>query len=79
VSGMYIINILIINFRSNYDYDIAILTTTENIVFSDRVGPVCLPFKFASSDMTGSRLTALGKVLKSININFTIDIVGKRL
>ncbi|KAL0812067.1 hypothetical protein ABMA28_009457 [Loxostege sticticalis] len=45
---------------SNYDYDIAILTTSAAIPFSDRVGPVCLPFKFQNTDFTGSRVTLLG-------------------
>ncbi|XP_063833695.1 venom serine protease 34-like [Ostrinia nubilalis] len=45
---------------SNYDYDIAILKTNADITFSDRVGPVCLPFKFVNTDFTGSKLTILG-------------------
>lgn len=45
---------------SNYDYDIAILTTSENIVFSERVGPACMPFKFVNNEMTGAKLTILG-------------------
>ncbi|XP_063369669.1 venom serine protease 34-like [Cydia amplana] len=45
---------------SNYDYDIAILRLGKDIVFSDRVGPVCLPFKFVNTDFAGSRFTLLG-------------------
>ncbi|KAL4716436.1 hypothetical protein ACJJTC_015864 [Scirpophaga incertulas] len=46
--------------ETNYDYDIAILTTSQTIAFSDRVGPVCMPFKFANADFTGAQLTILG-------------------
>ncbi|XP_063388373.1 venom serine protease 34-like [Cydia fagiglandana] len=45
---------------SNYDYDIAILRLAKDIVYSDRVGPVCLPFKFVNTDFAGSRFTLLG-------------------
>ncbi|XP_013191840.1 venom serine protease [Amyelois transitella] len=45
---------------SNYDYDIAIIRVTQDIQFGNLVGPVCLPFKFANVDMTGSKLIALG-------------------
>ncbi|CAH2057359.1 unnamed protein product, partial [Iphiclides podalirius] len=45
---------------SNYDNDISILTLQQNIVFSDRVGPVCLPFKFLNKDFAGSKVTVLG-------------------
>ncbi|XP_048000959.1 venom serine protease-like [Leguminivora glycinivorella] len=45
---------------SNYDNDIAILRLSRDIVYSDRVGPVCLPFKFNNTDFAGSRFTLLG-------------------
>ncbi|KPJ00714.1 Venom serine protease 34 [Papilio xuthus] len=45
---------------SNYDNDIAILTLQQDIVFSDRVGPVCLPFKFINNDFAGDKVTVLG-------------------
>ncbi|KAJ2940867.1 hypothetical protein O0L34_g10127 [Tuta absoluta] len=45
---------------NTYDYDIALLTTNGNIQFSDRVGPACLPFKFASTSFEGETVTALG-------------------
>ncbi|CAG9792780.1 unnamed protein product [Diatraea saccharalis] len=65
---------------SNYDYDIAILRLQSDIVFSDRVGPVCLPFKYTNNDMTGAQLTILGwgtlfpggpksNVLRKVNVD----------
>ncbi|CAH2097813.1 unnamed protein product [Euphydryas editha] len=45
---------------SNYDYDIAIVEIAGEMVYSDYVGPVCLPFKFANYDFAGSRVTATG-------------------
>lgn len=46
--------------QSNYDYDIAIIRVTDPIEFNDRVGPVCLPFKFAQNNFNGSKVTILG-------------------
>ncbi|CAK1591243.1 unnamed protein product [Parnassius mnemosyne] len=46
--------------EANYDYDVSILTVEREIVFSDRVGPVCLPFKFLTNDFTGAKVTVLG-------------------
>ncbi|XP_075985648.1 venom serine protease-like isoform X2 [Anticarsia gemmatalis] len=46
--------------ETNYDYDISIVTVSNAIVYSERVGPVCLPFKFANSDLAGARVTMLG-------------------
>ncbi|XP_038218571.1 venom serine protease-like [Zerene cesonia] len=43
-----------------YDYDASILTTAQQIVFSDYVGTVCLPFRYSQYDFTGEKLTALG-------------------
>ncbi|CAB3229843.1 unnamed protein product [Arctia plantaginis] len=45
---------------SNYDYDIALIRAREAIEFSDRVGPVCLPFKFENDDFYGKKVTVLG-------------------
>lgn len=47
-------------FRNNNDYDIALILTKTDIVFSDRVGPACLPFKFTGTNLVGSVVTALG-------------------
>ncbi|XP_049880102.1 venom serine protease-like [Pectinophora gossypiella] len=44
----------------NYDYDIGIVNSAQEIVFSDAVGPVCLPFKYVNNDFAGTYLTALG-------------------
>uniref|UniRef100_A0AAG5DST8 Peptidase S1 domain-containing protein n=1 Tax=Anopheles atroparvus TaxID=41427 RepID=A0AAG5DST8_ANOAO len=40
--------------------DIALVRTTNQIVFNAGVGRVCLPFRFSSSLFTGIRLSALG-------------------
>ncbi|XP_013138324.1 PREDICTED: venom serine protease-like [Papilio polytes] len=45
---------------STYDNDIAILTLQQDIAFSDRVGPVCLPFKFLNNNFAGNKVTVLG-------------------
>ncbi|XP_047520561.1 venom serine protease-like [Pieris napi] len=45
---------------STYDYDVGLLSLTEDIQFSENVMPVCLPFKFTGSDFTGAKLTILG-------------------
>ncbi|XP_041976362.1 venom serine protease-like [Aricia agestis] len=46
--------------QSNYDYDIAILAINGQMTFSDAVGPVCLPFKFVNTDLSGTKATLLG-------------------
>ncbi|GBP20836.1 Venom serine protease 34 [Eumeta japonica] len=46
--------------RDNYDYDVGLVRTLTDIVFSDRVGPICLPFKFYNRSFTGDKVTALG-------------------
>lgn len=43
-----------------YDYDAAIVTTAQNMEFSQLVMPVCLPFKFRGNDFAGSKVTAIG-------------------
>uniref|UniRef100_A0A2M4BQY1 Putative cub domain serine protease n=1 Tax=Anopheles marajoara TaxID=58244 RepID=A0A2M4BQY1_9DIPT len=49
----------------NYDStgktnDIALVRTTNTIVFNPGVGRVCLPFRFGTSTFTGAAVTALG-------------------
>ncbi|KPJ14028.1 Venom serine protease 34 [Papilio machaon] len=53
---------------SNYDNDIAILTLQQDIVFSDRVGPVCLPFKFINNNFAGDKVTVLAGQLSPFNL-----------
>lgn len=48
------------NFRNNYDNDIALIELNGDIVFNERVGPVCLPFKFLNADFANAKFTALG-------------------
>lgn len=48
-------------FRVNYDYDIAIITVAENIVFNEYASPVCLPFKYANYNFAGEKLIVIGK------------------
>ncbi|KAG7301069.1 hypothetical protein JYU34_015452 [Plutella xylostella] len=43
-----------------FDYDISILRLQYDIVFSERVGPVCLPFNYGTTDFAGAIVTALG-------------------
>ncbi|XP_041970975.1 venom serine protease 34-like [Aricia agestis] len=45
---------------STFDYDIAIVNLVGMITFSEYVGPVCLPFKYANRDFAGSKVTLLG-------------------
>ncbi|XP_068624960.1 venom serine protease-like [Battus philenor] len=45
---------------TNYDYDVSILKLYKDIVFSELVGPVCLPFKFIYDDFAGAKVTILG-------------------
>ncbi|CAH0403062.1 unnamed protein product [Chilo suppressalis] len=45
---------------SNYNNDMGLVQLNRDITFNDRVGPVCLPFKFTNTDMTGAKLTILG-------------------
>lgn len=45
--------------------DIGIVKTKKRIVFSSDVGPICLPFRYASDDFTGSDVTALGNVFSN--------------
>ncbi|CAK1543363.1 unnamed protein product [Leptosia nina] len=44
----------------NYDYDIAILQTLEDMVFGQYVGPACLPFKYANSTFAEEKVILLG-------------------
>nr|QRN45226.1 silk gland serine protease [Tineola bisselliella] len=44
----------------NNDYDVALIRTTTDMQFSERVGPVCLPFKFRGSSFADTYVTALG-------------------
>ncbi|XP_045455936.1 venom serine protease 34-like [Melitaea cinxia] len=46
--------------EANYDYDIAIVTIAGEMVYSEYVGPACLPFKFGSYDFAGTQVTAMG-------------------
>ncbi|XP_026332619.1 venom serine protease 34-like [Hyposmocoma kahamanoa] len=46
--------------QNNYDNDIALIELNSDIMFNDRVGPVCLPFKFATADFSNTKFTALG-------------------
>ncbi|CAB3255220.1 unnamed protein product [Arctia plantaginis] len=46
--------------ESNYDFDISIVTVRNPIVFSELVGPICLPFKFRNWDFAGATVTMLG-------------------
>ncbi|CAG9570651.1 unnamed protein product [Danaus chrysippus] len=69
------------NYNSNtYDNDIAIIKIQGVIRYSENVGPVCLPFKFADVDLTGAVVTILGwgtlfpggpssSVLRKVNVN----------
>lgn len=41
--------------------DIAVVKTTEAMVFSSRVGPICLPFRYSTETFDGLSVTALGK------------------
>lgn len=45
-----------------YDNDIAIITVDGEIEFSDRVGPVCLPYQYARQPdyLAGKKVTVLG-------------------
>ncbi|XP_032524095.2 venom serine protease-like [Danaus plexippus] len=63
-----------------YDNDIAIIQIYGSIVYSQTVGPVCLPFKFINDDFTGSKVTILGwgttfpggptsNVLRKVDVN----------
>ncbi|XP_077283216.1 transmembrane protease serine 9-like [Arctopsyche grandis] len=47
-------------YADGYDYDIGLIRTEVDIVYSDRVGPACLPFKYALNSMTGATVEALG-------------------
>ncbi|XP_060519146.1 venom serine protease-like [Cylas formicarius] len=40
--------------------DIAIIKTQNQIVFSLYIGPICLPFRYKTSDFVGQLVTALG-------------------
>lgn len=42
------------------DYDIAIIRVAEPIQFNERVGPVCLPFKYVNEDFYKKKVTVLG-------------------
>lgn len=44
--------------------DVAVVKTETTVVFSAYVGPVCLPFRYATKDFTGDSATALGEVVK---------------
>lgn len=43
--------------------DIAVVKTVKQIRFSRDVGPVCLPFKYASYDYTEADVTVLGNII----------------
>ncbi|XP_053618613.1 venom serine protease-like isoform X2 [Plodia interpunctella] len=49
-----------VNSSTDNDYDIAIIRVSEDIAFGPMVGPICLPFNYTNTDMTGRKLTALG-------------------
>ncbi|XP_072948034.1 venom serine protease-like [Epargyreus clarus] len=62
--------------------DIAIIKIQGTIVFSEYVGPVCLPFKYASASFAGETVTMLGwgtsmpggpkyDVLQMVNVDVT--------
>ncbi|KAK2586038.1 hypothetical protein KPH14_012040 [Odynerus spinipes] len=40
--------------------DVAVVKSTEKFIYSMRVGPVCLPFRYIQNDFTGDTVTALG-------------------
>lgn len=52
-------------FRNTFDYDIALIVLTRDIVFSETAMPVCLPFKFENTVLTGKLVTLLGKFFAS--------------
>jgi secreted trypsin-like serine protease len=43
------------------DYDIAIITVSGTIAFTNRVGPVCLPFRQYGQSFEGATVIILGK------------------
>lgn len=42
-------------------YDLAIVETHDEIPFSSKVGPACLPFKHINNDFVGDIVRVLGK------------------
>ncbi|XP_049547073.1 venom serine protease-like [Anopheles darlingi] len=63
----YSVVMLLSSFISHPNYDsisktndIALVRTTNTIVFNAGVGRVCLPFRFGTSTFTGAAVTALG-------------------
>uniref|UniRef100_A0A182PP27 Peptidase S1 domain-containing protein n=1 Tax=Anopheles epiroticus TaxID=199890 RepID=A0A182PP27_9DIPT len=65
--SVYTMSMLVSEFRPHPSYDataktndIALVRTTNTIVFNPGVGRVCLPFRFGASSFENARLSALG-------------------
>ncbi|XP_017774228.1 PREDICTED: venom serine protease 34-like [Nicrophorus vespilloides] len=64
-SRIYLLSNIIVNTNYNESadytmYDVALVKTQQDIVFSIAVGPVCLPFKFYYQSFAGDVATILG-------------------
>lgn len=46
---------------SSVTHDLAIVETHEDIPFSSKVGPACLPFKHVNNDFIGETIKVLGE------------------
>lgn len=54
--------------NETFENDIAIVTTNSPMNFSEKVGPVCLPFQHQSDSFAGSSVDLLGKQYSSRHV-----------
>lgn len=59
---------------SSVAHDLAIVETHEEIPFSSKVGPACLPFKYIHNDFVGDIITVLGTSILPLFFFFFIII-----
>ena len=69
-AALYVLDKIMVHEDYNsdtYKNDIAIVKTQNVIVYSERVGPMCLPFRYSTQDFTEEWVTALGWFSQSDN------------
>lgn len=54
--------------QNSQTFDIAIIRTRRAMLFSQYVGPICLPFRFTTNDFADEEVTLLGKFLFADNM-----------
>lgn len=55
-------------------YDLAVVETHEEIPFSPKVGPACLPFRYMDKDFVGDTVKVLGKCAAYLSFSLILSV-----